>query len=112
MKLIDLAFKAHFSRAFLPEIPPGNFIFVPEISNFTLSQFLHETSYVANLIYKHCTSHFVYSRLGGRNHPRFNVVLTGYNRPGQYSLKWSLPVNTHQSGLLEILSGFVCFVVD
>ena len=35
--------------------------------------------------------------LGGRNHPRFKpVVLTGYNRPGQYSLKWSILVITGQ----------------
>ena len=37
------------------------------------------------------------------------MVLTGYNRPGQYSLKLSLVVNTHQSGRLEILGGFACF---
>ena len=54
MKLIDFAFKTHFSPAFLPEIPPGKFLFHPEISNFTLRQFLHETKIVAILIYKHC----------------------------------------------------------
>ena len=52
--LIDFAYKAHFSPAFLPEIPPGNFLFLPEISNFTLGQFLNETRNVAILIYKHC----------------------------------------------------------
>ena len=55
MKLIDFAFKAHFSPAFLPENPPGNFFFHPIISNFTLGQFLHETRNVAILIYKQCT---------------------------------------------------------
>ena len=54
MKLIDFAFKAHFSPAFLPEIPPGIFLFLPEISNFTLRQFLHEKRNVAILIYKYC----------------------------------------------------------
>ena len=43
MKLIEFAIKAHFSPAFLPEIPPGNFLFLPEISKFTLRQFFHET---------------------------------------------------------------------
>ena len=51
---IDFAFKAHFSPAFHPIIPPGNFLFLPEISNFTLRQFLHETRNVAILIFKHC----------------------------------------------------------
>ena len=54
MKLIEFAFKAQFSPAFLPEIPPGNFLFLPEISNFTLRQFLHDTRNVTILIYKHC----------------------------------------------------------
>ena len=48
------AFKSHFSPAFLPEIPSGNFLFHPEISNFTPRQFLHETRNVAILIYKNC----------------------------------------------------------
>ena len=50
MKLIDFAFKAHFSPVFLPEIPPGNFLFFPEISNFTLRQFLHEISYFTSTV--------------------------------------------------------------
>ena len=35
MKLIDFAFTSHFS--------PGNFLFLHEILNFTLRQFLNET---------------------------------------------------------------------
>ena len=46
----------------------------------------------------------------GRSKP--TPVLTGYNRPGQYSLKWSLLVNTHQSGRLEILSVFCGGLID
>ena len=34
--------------------------------------------------------------------------LTGYNCPGQYSLKWSVLVSTGWSGRLEFLSG-CCF---
>ena len=39
------------------------------------------------------------------------MVLTGYNHPGQYSLKWSILVNTSWSDQLEFSSGFV-FVMD
>ena len=54
IKLIDFAFKAQISPAFLHEIPPGNFLFLTEFSDFTLKQFIHETGNVAILIYKHC----------------------------------------------------------
>ena len=53
MKSIDFAFTAHFS----PEISPGNFLFLREILNFTLRQFLHETS-MCFYFYKHCTCIF------------------------------------------------------
>ena len=44
--------------------------------------------------------------------PVLTSGLTGYNRPGQYSLKWSLLVNTHQSGRLEILNVFCGGLID
>ena len=56
MKLhLDFVFKDHFPPPFLPEIPPGNFLSLSEISNFTPRQYLHETRNVAILIYKHCS---------------------------------------------------------
>ena len=56
-----------------------------------------------------CTIKHGSTGLGGQNQPRFKpVVLTGYNRPCQYSLKWSLLVSILQSGRLEILGGCVC----
>ena len=57
MKLhLDFVFKDHFPPAFLPEIPPGNFLSLPEISNLTLRQYLHDPRNVAILIYKHCSA--------------------------------------------------------
>ena len=43
MKSIDFAFKTHFSPAFLPEIPPGNFFFslkfqILHLDNFSMKQ--------------------------------------------------------------------------
>ena len=55
MKLIDFAFTSHFSPAFLQEIFPGNFLFLHEILNFTLRQFLHGTRNMCFYLYKHCT---------------------------------------------------------
>ena len=52
--LFWIAPRSSFSPAFLPEIPPGSFLFLPEIFNFTLGQFLHETGNVAISIYKQC----------------------------------------------------------
>ena len=37
------------------------------------------------------------------------MVLTGYNRPGQYSLKWSILVSTGQYWLEWSIGIFRCF---
>ena len=47
MELIEIDFKTHFPPALIPEIPLGNFLSRPEISDLTPRQFLN--SYNFNL---------------------------------------------------------------
>ena len=70
MKLIDCAFIDLFFPAFFPVIPLVNFLFLPEISNFTLRQFSIKRN-VAILIYKHC----MYDECDIFSHGLFDVSL-------------------------------------
>ena len=55
------------------------------------------------------------ARLVGQNHPWFKpVVLSGYNHPGQYSLKWSILVGVvdwnFQAVMTDILGHVSIFI--